>query len=163
LAETIIGYDLLKARLNRLGHMDARLMKLLGNQVIREAMIRAPKKTRNLSRSLTYQPISDTSARVAARANYAAFVEFGTGLYGPKREKITPKVKKAMRWMSGPSSAFRLTGSVRSGNAGAGSGYAFATSTKGMHPHPFLEPGAKAALAGAGLANEVRAVWEGKP
>ena len=162
MAETLIGYEALQARLQRLGHMDARLMKMLGAQVIREATIRAPQKSRNLVRTLQYQPISETEARVAARANYAAFVEFGTGLYGPKHERITPKAKKAMRWMGGPASAFRLSGSVRSGNAGAGAGYIFATSTKGMHPHPFLIPGAKAAIQNAGLANEVHLVWEGE-
>jgi hypothetical protein len=33
----------------------------------------------------------------------------------------------------------------------------------GVHPHPYLEPGAKAAIEGSGLAKEVVAVWEGRP
>jgi hypothetical protein len=159
---TLVGYDALHARLERVGHVDARLMKMLGLQVIREATLRAPQKTRNLVHSLQYEPIGETSGRVTARADYAAYVEFGTGLYGPKHEKITPKAKMAMRWMGGAASAFRLTGSVRSGAAGAGAGYIFATSTKGMHPHPYLIPGARAAIRSGGLEKEVDLAWEGE-
>ena len=158
----LIGYDALKARLNRLGHVDARLLTLLGKQTVHEAKARAPHRTGNLQHTIVSGLKDAHTVQVTARASYAAYVELGTGLYGPKHEKITPKAKLAMRWMGGPSSAFRLTGSVRSGKAGAGAGYIYARSTKGMRPRPYLLPGAQAAIKGTGLVDEIYAVWEGK-
>lgn len=84
------------------------------------------------------------SVVVTATAKYSPFVEYGTGLYGPKHELINPG--KVMRWAagsSGPGGNLRATGSPRAGTPGD---FVFARSTKGMHPHPFMQPGADAAV-----------------
>lgn len=157
---TLVGYQALQQRFDRLGSVDEKLLRLLGLQVVREAKARAPKKSMNLARTIAYQPIDKTQGRVVARAAYAPFVEFGTGIHGPERRRITPKVKKAMRWAGGPAGAFRLTGSVRSGATGAG--FIFARSTAGMRPHPFLFPGARAAMSSVDFRGQVVATWEGR-
>lgn len=51
---------------------------------------------------------------------YAQYVHEGTGLFGPFQRRITPKFKRAMRWIAG--------GQV-----------VFARSTKGQRPNPFLD------------------------
>jgi hypothetical protein len=152
LAETLIGYEALQARLQRLGHMDARLMDMLRMQAVREVKQRAPRKTGNLSRSIGSARVSDTEARVYARADYAASVEKGA-----RPHDITPNAKKALRFALG--SGARLTGSPR---VGAGVIFAMVVHHPGNKPHPYLEPGVKAAIQGAGLANEVKLIWEGE-
>ena len=52
---------------------------------------------------------------------YAQYLEWGTGIYGPKKQLIKPKFGKVMRWESG--------GKVH-----------YATYTKGMTPAPFIRP-----------------------
>ena len=52
---------------------------------------------------------------------YAQYLEWGTGLYGPKKQLIKPKLGKVLRWESG--------GKVH-----------YATYTKGMTPAPFIRP-----------------------
>ncbi len=53
----------------------------------------------------------------------AAHVEFGTGLWGPKKDYIYPKEKKVLMW--------------RDGKTGA---KIFATKVKGQPPQPFMKP-----------------------
>ena len=52
---------------------------------------------------------------------YAQYLEWGTGIYGPKKQLIKPKFGKVMRWES--------DGKVH-----------YATYTKGMTPAPFIRP-----------------------
>lgn len=147
------GYEALQERLKRLGHMDGRLMTLLLVQAEREAKLRARRKTGNMSRSIGHEQTSDTSGRLYARANYAGYVERGT-----QPHVITPRVAAVLAWPG--SGMARLTGSAR---VGASMVFAMRVHHPGTRPHPFIEPGAKAAIEGAGLANEVVAVWDGKP
>lgn len=60
-------------------------------------------------------------AQVGSPLKYAWYVHDGTGLYGPKRVKITPKVKKFLRFRPKNSRTF-----------------VFARSVKGMKPNPYL-------------------------
>jgi len=59
---------------------------------------------------------------VVADSEYAAYVELGTGIHGPKHQRITPRVKKFLAWQD------------KSGK------WIFARSVQGMKPRPFLAP-----------------------
>ena len=145
------GYDALRARFDRLRKMDGRLMRMLLLQAEREAKQRAARRTGNLQRSIGSQVVNETTGRLFARAGYAPFVENGTGPHD-----ITPNAKKALRWAG----STRLTGSPVKGASDVH--FARRVHHPGTAPAPFLKPGAEAAITGAGLANEIHAVWSGK-
>lgn len=65
---------------------------------------------------------------VGSDLRYARWVHDGTGLYGPRHQKITPRRAKVLR--------FRPKGSRR---------YVYVRSVKGMKPNPFLADALKAA------------------
>jgi len=52
---------------------------------------------------------------------YAIYLEYGTGIYGPLKRPITPKTAKALK--------FKIGGKT-----------VFAKSIKGMTPQPFIRP-----------------------
>ena len=69
--------------------------------VERTAVKLAPYKTQNLLNSITTEFKGSgfySSAKVKATARYAIFVHEGTGIFGPNREPIRPKEKKALYW-----------------------------------------------------------------
>jgi hypothetical protein len=68
------------------------------------------------------------ASRIGSPVRYARLVHDGTGLFGPKKRKITPKTKKALR--------FKPKGSAR---------VIFARSVKGMEANPFLKDALSAA------------------
>jgi HK97 gp10 family phage protein len=82
---------------------------------------RAPHRTGALQRSVQYE-VNYPSAKVEVEEKYGQYIEQGTGVYGPKGTRITPKTAKAMRWN------------------GIG-GVVFAKSIKGMKARPFFKPG----------------------
>jgi len=161
---TLQGYGALRARLDRLKAIDKPLLRMLGMAAVREAKARAPRKTGNLSRSISSEVQGSSSVRLYARANYAADVEGGT-----RPHDIVPRNASVLAW---PASAAgrRLSGTARSGmfkskkSAAKLGGWAFAMRVHhpGTKPQPFLRPGAQAAIEGAGLAETVVAVWDGK-
>jgi hypothetical protein len=59
--------------------------------------------------------------------NYALFVHEGTGIFGPKKKRITPKNGQALK--------FKIGGET-----------IFAKSTKGQKPNPFLKRGFEEAM-----------------
>jgi hypothetical protein len=150
---TLRGYDALQARFKRLGHVDKPLLRLLGTAGVREAKARVRRKTSNLSRTIGSEVVGEFSVRLYARANYARDVEEGT-----RPHVIRPKNKKALRFAASSGGA-RLSGSARKG---ADVVFARVVHHPGTKPHPFLLPGAKAAIEGSGLAKEIVAVWDGR-
>jgi hypothetical protein len=146
------GYTALRARLDRVGHVDAGLLKMLGLQTVREAKQRVPRKTGNLGRSIAVIATTPTSVKVGARANYGGYVELGT-----KAHDITPNAARALRFAT-PGGA-RLTGSPKKG---ASVVFAMRVHHPGTKPHPYLVPGAKAAIEGVGLGKIIVAAWEGR-
>ena len=59
----------------------------------------APVRTSNLINSITSSVSSDgLKGDVTVGAKYAEFVHRGTGLFGPFKQKIFPKTKKALFW-----------------------------------------------------------------
>lgn len=84
----------------------------------------APKLTTALASTIDTQGLSipDGFGRsVFPTRRYAPYVHEGTGLFGPLRRRIVPKVKRALRWVG------------KSGQA------IFARSTAGQQPNPFLD------------------------
>ena len=154
MAEQMQGYGALIKRLNAVGGTPAMrgLLTKVATAAIAEQKSRAPKKTGNLRRSIHLGPVSETSARTIASANYAAYVEYGTAPH-----EITPNAKKALRWSTGK---LRLSGNPTKAAQRAGA-YAFAKVVHhpGTSPHPFMLEGAKAAIAKSPLANAIIAAW----
>lgn len=104
------------------------------------AVRRAPVRTSNLVNSITHYIVKGKRQGVVkATAPYAAFVHFGTGIYGPRKKPITPTDKKALFWIG-------AAHPVRS--------------VKGMKPRPFLYDAAEAtdiqATFEKGIANFLR-------
>lgn len=150
--------DALIRRMRALGDTKV-VLRAVQFSVIHEAQALTPRKTGNLQRSIVPGELTDTHATVIAGANYALFVEQGTGLYGPKHHLITPKTKKALHWKGGGPSKVRLTGRSRTKDGASLADDVFATSTKGARAQPFLGPGAKRAIKKAGLADVVTTEW----
>jgi hypothetical protein len=148
----LVGYDALRARLERVGHCDRKLMQMLLSQSEREAKLLAPRRTGNLRRSIGSALEGDTKGKLFARADYAADVEFGT-----RAHDITPNAKRALRFATG--SGARLTGSPR---VGAGVVFAMRVHHPGTKPHPYLAQGARTAVKSSNLSEIIVAAWEGK-
>lgn len=147
---TVEGLPQLQSRLSRL-KPDHGLMGRLGLSAIREQKILVPRKTGNLGRSIHVGTITPNSVTTVAGAGYAAYVEFGT-----KAHEIVPKRAKALRFAVGANK--RLSGAPRSG---APVVFARKVNHPGTKPHPFMVPGAKLAVAGAGLRDLIIKAWNG--
>lgn len=141
------GLSQLLARFNAI-QPSPKLMRDLALSAVREQKLLAPRKTGNLGRSIGIGQVTDSYAETIARANYAAFVELGTGLYGPKRKKyeIKPRNKKALRFA--PKGQGRLTGSPRSGGPVI---FAKRVNHPGTKAQPFMVPGAQKAVKDLGV------------
>ena len=152
MAETVVGLSKLDARLNAISGMKvgSPILKRLALSTVREAKLLVPRRTGNLGRSIHVASVSATEAQVAASANYAAYVEYGT-----RAHDITPKAAKALRFAASAGGA-RLTGTPRSGAAVV---FAKRVHHPGTRPQPFLLKGAEKAVSSAGLADEVVAAW----
>lgn len=171
------GYEALTRRLAAVnGKAIGRpLMTELGKAAIREAKSLAipHRKTANLERSIHVTEITDTSVKIVAQQNYAAYLEFGT-----RPHEITPNAKKALAW-STTAAGRRLSGSMtsaaRRGSVGLGGKGGIKLVGTGVHsgpvqfakrvhhpgtqPAPFLRPGAEKAVKNAKLLDQVVAAW----
>jgi HK97 gp10 family phage protein len=102
------------------------------NFVVTEAKGLAPVRTGALANSIVAMRVTgnfsdgEASAGVKATAAYAHFVEFGTGIHGPKGEPfwVEPQEKQALRF-EGP---------------GGGVFFSKGHFISGMKPQPFLNP-----------------------
>ena len=148
---SIKGIPELQTRLSRL-KPSPELMRELGLSAIREQKQLVPRKTGNLGRSIGLGSITPTAVVTRATAAYAAFVEFGT-----KAHTIVPRVRKALRFAPGGSG--RLSGAPRSGGPVV---FARRVRHPGTKPHPFMVPGARAAVAGIGLKDTIVRLWNGR-
>lgn len=120
---------------------------------------RAPVRTGYLRRSITHAVTRVASMLVGVigtATRYAPFLEFGTGLYGPRNRRIVPTNAQALRFQAGGRASlfaggaraggsagpgFRLSGQQRSGAAGAGAQFVFARSVRGIMPRRFFADG----------------------
>jgi HK97 gp10 family phage protein len=151
------GADELRRRLEAIGSPASRkdMMVVVAKIVEQRAKTRVPMRSRNLMRSIEAGRVTADSADIHARASYAAYVEFGTGIYGPKQRRITPRRAKVLRWPK--KGAARLSGSAR---RGAGSGdFWHARSVKGSRPQPFMRPAIRDVKAAAGFKVQIADRW----
>lgn len=147
---TVQGIPELQSRLSRL-KPDQQFMSRLGLSAIREQKILVPRKTGNLGRSIGLGSITPTSVVTRAGATYAVFVELGT-----KAHDIVPRVKKALRFA--PKGTGRLSGAPRAGGPVV---FAKRVHHPGTKAHPFMLPGARKAVSGAGFKDVIVNAWNG--
>lgn len=162
LAERIVGADQLVARLQRLES------KTTGYAVMKRLALGATLlmkhnvKRRSGATGASIRPVSiSATAAVIKIGGAGKFLEQGTGLFGPHHSRVVPRTKKALAFFAGPSSAFRLTGAVRSGKAGRRAYLVVVKSTKGMHPQPFIGKSIVEAARSDNLRGVVVALWNG--
>jgi HK97 gp10 family phage protein len=91
------------------------------NKIQSQTRSLAPHRTGTLQRSVLTE-VNYPDATVKVNEKYGAYIESGTGIYGPEKRKIEPKTAKVL--------AFKIGGSQ-----------VFARSVKGMKAHPFFKPG----------------------
>lgn len=151
----IIGISQLEARLARLASpsLATGITGRLGLSTVREAKILVPRKTGNLGRSIHVASTTATTSIVAASAQYAPYVEYGT-----RPHIITPKAKKALAWASGAAGGQfrRLSGAAR---VGAPMIFARIVHHPGTRAQPFLIEGAKVAVSKSDLKDVVVEAW----
>jgi len=70
--------------------------------------------------SIKAKKIDKFTWEIGSESPIAEYIEMGTGIYGPKKRKITPKRRQALHWK------------------GRGGKDIFAKSVKGMPPRPFM-------------------------
>ncbi len=152
---SVQGLPQLQARLHAL--QGAQKMKLLAAAAQGELRKNSPgQRTRLTANSWRQQSVSETHA-VLTGSIVNLWLDQGTGLYGPRHARITPKAARAMRWAATASKGFRLSGAARAvkGNV---IGYAFATSTKGMEGRPFINRSLQAVGGEVGV-NAIVTIW----
>ena len=105
-------------------------MTVVGELVASNAALLSPLDTGNLRGSIEYRVVSDpekVSVRISDSAEYAAWVELGTGIYS---KEPGSRKDQWVFFMVHPKGTAR----DRSGNKG------FWVTTSGMKPRPFLLP-----------------------
>ncbi len=159
MSEPIVGLAALNRRIAAVQQPKG-LMKLAANVVVGELKRNIPRKTSTTSRSIHVASVTENSARITG-SKVALFLDEGTGLYGPRHQRITPQAAKALRWMGGPAGSLRLSGNARKGKAGAGAGFIFARSTKGMEARPYIQRSIDTAAkkVGTELSGEIIRDW----
>lgn len=162
------GYDDLQRKLKALRDGTASKVVLMevGNTVVRQASInlRPHDKTGNLQRSLRVGNVSRSDQSVEVRAGgtqgvgYAAYLEFGTGIYGPKGRPIVPVRAKALRFPAA-GAGVRLSDNLTKAQQRAGGGWQFRRSVRGIRPVRYMENAVKDTAAGLQLAPAITTVW----
>lgn len=95
----------------------------VAHDLVKEMRIQCPKDTGFLMRNIKYS-ITDKGIEFSF-PYYTVFLEYGTGIFGPKKEMITPKTKKALAWGK---------------DLGGGKKEFVRKSVKGITPRPFIRP-----------------------
>lgn len=132
----ITGIKELQARLNAIDDFGP-VMREIALEAVGEQKRLAPVRTGNLRRTINVGRITARSAETLARANYAAYVEFGT-----QPHEIRPRNAKVLRW--------KVRGGYR---------YARRVMHPGTRPQPYMIPGAQRAIRNVGLADSLIARW----
>ena len=97
----------------------------------------APVKTGNLRRSINVGRVTNTSAETIARAEYAAYVEYGT-----RPHEIRPRNRRVLRWKKGNTYV-----------------YARRVNHPGTRAQPYMIPGAQRAINSAQIRERIIALW----
>lgn len=154
------GADELRARLRAIGSTTA-LMRGVQIEAVRRAKLKVPRKTGTLARRIIPGSVDPRGAWVKARTPYAAAVELGSGLYGPRHRKyeIKPKRGRMLAWPASGGDR-RLSGRARKNVKG---GWIFARKVMhpGVKPRPYLIPGAKEAVQDGPMRDLIVGLWNG--
>ncbi len=145
----IHGVPQLRARITAITPNE-KLLRSIALSAVREQKLLAPRRTGNLARSIHIGSVTPTRAETIASANYAAYVEQGT-----RAHDIRPRTRKALRFPASRADA-RLSGAPRKGGRVR---FAKRVQHPGTRARPFMIPGAKAAVAAAGLIASVVKAW----
>lgn len=145
------GIPQLRARIEAI-KPNEKLLRTIALSAVREQKLLVPRKTGNLGRTIHLGAVTPTRAETIASADYAAYVEQGT-----RPHDITPKRRKALRWSHEEGGSARLSGSPRTGSRVR---FAKRVQHPGTKPQPFMLPGAKKAIEGAGLKATVESAWD---
>ena len=136
------GYRELQARLEAIKKPPQNgYMNLVGLAVVAELKKAIPRKTSQTSRTIHVAHADADSATVEGNA-VAKWLDEGTGLFGPRHQKITPRAKKALAFhvgSFGKGGSLRLTGKPRKGAAGLGATLVVVRSVRGMKPRPYVD------------------------
>lgn len=132
--------DIVKYKTSSLSRMKFGFEQFL-NYLADQARLKCPVKTGHLQSSITGQISKATQTviegKVGSNVEYAPYVEFGTGVYGPSKTPIRPKHKKILAWVSygaRPTTAAGWKQAQKEGRA------IFAREVRGMRARPFLVP-----------------------
>lgn len=139
--------DGLQRRLKAIGELEP-AMRALQLSTIHEAQAIVHRRTGLLQRRIVPGPVSDTHAVIEARTPYAAAEELGR-----RAITIVPKKARVLAW----GGERRLTGTLRSG--AKPTNFAMRVHQPARKGHPYLIPGAQAALKKAGLLGEIVTRW----
>jgi hypothetical protein len=161
MSETIVGLSALNWRMAAVQQPKG-LMKLAAEHVVGQLRRNIPRKSSGTSRTIHVAEVRETSALVVGN-KVALFLDMGTGLFGPKHQRITPSAAKALRWMGGPAGSLRLSGRARKGKAGTGAHWIYARSIKGMKARPYISRSVQEAArkVGVELSAEIIKDWNG--
>ena len=122
-----------------------RILTKIGALVKADAIRRCPVDMGQLRMSIDFE-VGESSVTIFSRLPYAAYQEFGTGIYHINSEglpephegwDIVPKDKKALRFEVGPK-----------GKGGGKVVFAKKVHIEGMQPHPYLRPAVHENLEG---------------
>ncbi len=157
----VIGATQLISRLERLGNPSAGRTIMAKLAINATALMKKNVARRSGMTGASIRPLTVTAQAAVIKVGGAGkWLEQGTGIYGPHHTRVVPRQAKVMVFMGGPTSAFRLSGTVRSGKAGAAAYKVFARSTQGMNKQPFIRKSLIEAAAGVGLKEVVIVLWD---
>jgi hypothetical protein len=180
----LIGADDLRRRFEALGNTRD-IMRGLQIETVNRAKSKVPRQTGHLGRSIRPGSVGRDEAWINAKTPYARAVEFGSGLYGPKRAKYPIVPKKPGGTLFFPSQSalvsrlgvgqsrrgkfvenrlqFTKTGrlSARSMKRFGNAAYVHAKVVMhpGVKPRPFLIPAAKEAVQDGPMRDLIVSAW----
>ena len=149
MSASISGIPQLRARIEAI-KPNEKLLRTIALSAVREQKLLVPRKTGNLGRTIHLGRVTAQVAETIASASYAAYVERGT-----RPHVIRPRNRKALRFPADAGSA-RLSGSPRTGGRVR---FAKRVQHPGTKAKPYMLPGARRAIEGAGLRATLVAAW----
>ncbi len=82
----------------KLGNAGPVVLTKVAQVLAGEQQRRSPAKTGTNRRSVMFDLPTRATARTFTTSGYGGWLEIGTGLYGPRKQRIRPRVKKALYW-----------------------------------------------------------------
>jgi hypothetical protein len=145
---TLVGKDKLLRRLNAIEN-GRPVLRTIQLRAVAEAKKRVPRATGHTARTIAPGALTSDFTIVTA-AGAAAFLEFGTGLHGPRHKKypIVPRKGSMLAWPKSGSGR-RLSGRRRTSSGRLI--FARKVMHPGIKPQPFLVPGAIEAIRSVGI------------